>query len=217
MIFPCIYTDARVLLAWMSQWKCYEGHEIFWRKWRMPKIEFILSSMSTWKVPVQMKSHQNLIPSERIFFFLSCCENLVSFLLPFFVFFFLSKRYHFIYSFDVFVHLDLHTIWSYMKTIHRMLLPNGKCFLSTSNLLAPLGWERFSTQDKYTVGGFYFTTPDAMRVRVFVACYWLLLLVVDCCCWLFGCFVASLSSRSIWLTFVFLSLVICAPWQNIIF
>lgn len=58
-----------------------------------------------------------------------------------------------------------------MKTIHRMLLPNGKCFLSTSNLLAPLGWERFSTQDKYTVGGFYFTTPDAMRVRVFVACY----------------------------------------------
>ena len=141
-----------------------------------------------------------------LLFFLSCCEILVSFLLPFFVFFFLSKRYHFIYSFDVFVHLDLHTIWSYMKTIHRMLLPNGKCFLSTSNLLAPLGWERFSTQDKYTVGGFYFTTPDAMRVRVFVACYWLLLLVVDCCCWLFGCFVASLSSRSIWLTFVFLSL-----------
>ena len=76
-----------------------------------------------------------------------------------------------------------------MKTIHRMLLPNGKCFLSTSNLLAPLGWERFSTQDKYTVGGFYFTTPDAMRVRVFVVC-------VCCCCLLLtvvvGCLVVLL-------------------------
>ena len=96
-----------------------------------------------------------------------------------------------------------------MKTIHRMLLPNGKCFLSTSNLLAPLGWERFSTQDKYTVGGFYFTTPDAMRVRVCVACC-----CCCCCClllvaaaapapascflfFLVGCFVAPLSSLAL--------------------
>tara|TARA_B100000780_G_C21042815_1_gene418508 strand:- start:189 stop:1100 length:912 start_codon:yes stop_codon:yes gene_type:complete len=74
-----------------------------------------------------------------------------------------NETYDFIYSFDVFVHLDLHTIWGYLQTIHRMLKTNGKVFLSTSNVLAPLGWDRFSKQSKYTVGGFYFVSPDMVK------------------------------------------------------
>jgi SAM-dependent methyltransferase len=74
-----------------------------------------------------------------------------------------NATYDFIYSFDVFVHLDLHTIWGYMKTMHRMLKDGGKIFLSTSNILAPLGWQRFAKQTKYTVGGFYFISPDIAK------------------------------------------------------
>ena len=74
-----------------------------------------------------------------------------------------NNTYDLIYSFDVFVHLDLHTIWGYMKTMHRMLKPGGKIFLSTSNILAPLGWARFAKQQKYTVGGFYFISPDIAK------------------------------------------------------
>jgi len=74
-----------------------------------------------------------------------------------------DATYDFIYSFDVFVHLDLHTIWGYMKRIWSMLKPNGKVFLSTSNILAPLGWKRFAKQSKYTVGGCYFISPEMCR------------------------------------------------------
>ena len=47
--------------------------------------------------------------------------------------------------------------------MHRMLKPGGKIFLSTSNILAPLGWARFAKQQKYTVGGFYFISPDIAK------------------------------------------------------
>lgn len=68
-----------------------------------------------------------------------------------------------VYSFDVFVHLDLHTIWQYFCAVHRMLRPGGLAFVSTANILAPLGWERFQRQRKYSVGGFYFLSPDVAR------------------------------------------------------
>ncbi|CAK0869135.1 unnamed protein product [Prorocentrum cordatum] len=68
-----------------------------------------------------------------------------------------------VYSFDVFVHLDLHTIWQYFCAIHRMLQPGGLAFVSTANIIAPLGWERFQRQRKYSVGGFYFLSPDIAR------------------------------------------------------
>ena len=40
---------------------------------------------------------------------------------------------------------------------------DGKAFVSTANLLTPLGWDRFQKQSKYTVGGFYFITPDIVQ------------------------------------------------------
>ena len=70
--------------------------------------------------------------------------------------------FDFIISFDVFVHIDLHTQFLYFQQIRKILKRDGLAFVSTANVLSPLGWERFSKQSKFTVGGFYFTTPDAV-------------------------------------------------------
>jgi 2-polyprenyl-3-methyl-5-hydroxy-6-metoxy-1,4-benzoquinol methylase len=45
--------------------------------------------------------------------------------------------FDFVYSFDVFVHLDLHMIWQYIQQIHKILKPGGKAFISTANLSSP--------------------------------------------------------------------------------
>jgi len=71
--------------------------------------------------------------------------------------------YDFLYVFDVFVHFDLHTMWRYFEEMHRMLKPEGVAFISTANLLTPGGWTRFSRQSKFTVGGFYFVSPEIVR------------------------------------------------------
>lgn len=71
-----------------------------------------------------------------------------------------TGRFDFVYSFDVFVHLDLHTIWKYLNDIRRVLKTGGKAFIHVSNLTAPAGWERFAVQDDYSVEGFYFISPQ---------------------------------------------------------
>jgi SAM-dependent methyltransferase len=78
----------------------------------------------------------------------------------------LSDRLDFVYSFDVFVHLDLHTQWRYYQEIARVLKPGGRAFLHTTNLNAPGGWERFSSQATYTLDGHYFITPEVVRTLV---------------------------------------------------
>jgi SAM-dependent methyltransferase len=78
----------------------------------------------------------------------------------------LTGKLDFVYSFDVFVHLDLHTIWKYLQEIDRVLKPGGRAFLHTSNLTAPGGWARFSSQDKYTLDGHYFVTPEVVKTLV---------------------------------------------------
>lgn len=69
-----------------------------------------------------------------------------------------------IYSFDVFVHLDLHTIWKYFEEITRALRPGGHVFLHVSNLRAPGGWEEFTSQEAYSVVGHYFILPDTIAL-----------------------------------------------------
>ena len=78
----------------------------------------------------------------------------------------LTGRLDFVYSFDVFVHLDLHTQWKYIQEIARVLKPGGRAFLHTANLTAPAGWERFASQDHYTLDGHYFVTPEVVRTLV---------------------------------------------------
>lgn len=78
----------------------------------------------------------------------------------------LAGRFDFLYSFDVFVHLDLHVQWRYLQAIAAALKPSGKGFLHTANLTAPTGWERFADQGQYRVEGFYFMTPEAVRTLI---------------------------------------------------
>lgn len=75
-----------------------------------------------------------------------------------------TEKFDFIYSFDVFVHLDLHNMWSYFKEINRVLKCKGKAFLHTSNLGAPGGWDRFSKQDAYSVEGHYYISPEIIYI-----------------------------------------------------
>lgn len=75
----------------------------------------------------------------------------------------LAGSFDFLYSFDVFVHLDLHVQWRYFAEFARMLRPGGRAFVHTANLTSDAGWERFAAQEVYRVEGFYFTTPESVR------------------------------------------------------
>lgn len=70
----------------------------------------------------------------------------------------------FAYSFDVFVHLDIHTMWKYFREIFRVLKPGGHAFLHTSNLASPGGWEHFSSQSTYNVSNHYFICPQIIDI-----------------------------------------------------
>ena len=74
------------------------------------------------------------------------------------------ESFDFVYSFDVFVHLDLHTIWSYFKEIKKIINKDGLIFLHTTNLKAPNGWERFEKQDEYRITGHYFISPEIIKI-----------------------------------------------------
>ena len=74
------------------------------------------------------------------------------------------EQFDFLYSFDVFPHLDLHTHWQYFQEIHRCLKSKGKAFIHTSNLLAPDGWKRFAVQKEFAVEGHYFVSPDIIKI-----------------------------------------------------
>lgn len=76
----------------------------------------------------------------------------------------LVGRFDFIYSFDVFVHLDLHTMWRYFEELPVILKAGGKAFIHTTNLGAPDGWKRFTAQRSYSVEGHYFISPEIVAI-----------------------------------------------------
>lgn len=75
----------------------------------------------------------------------------------------ISAGADFIYSFDVFVHLDVHTMWRYVRQIGFALRPGGVAFLHTTNLVTDGGWRRFSSQHEFTLEGHYFITPEVVK------------------------------------------------------
>jgi SAM-dependent methyltransferase len=75
-----------------------------------------------------------------------------------------SGYFDFIYSFDVFVHLDLHTMWKYFTEIHNALKAGGKAFIHTTNLKSPGGWERFASQEDYDPQYHYFISPEIVDI-----------------------------------------------------
>lgn len=78
----------------------------------------------------------------------------------------LDGHFDFVYSFDVFVHLDLHVQWRYLQDFGRVLRPGGRALVHTANLDTQAGWERFVLQDRYRVEGFYFMVPAAVRTLI---------------------------------------------------
>jgi SAM-dependent methyltransferase len=78
----------------------------------------------------------------------------------------LTDHFDLLYSFDVFVHLDLHTIWRYLKEVEAALRPGGHAFLHTTNLTAPGGWKSFASQERYRPESHYFISPEIVRTMV---------------------------------------------------
>jgi len=77
-----------------------------------------------------------------------------------------DNHYDFIYAFDVFPHCDLHTIWKYLNEFKRCLKVGGRAIVHTANLNTEQGWQRFSKQQKYSEGGFYFVTNDIVNLLI---------------------------------------------------
>ena len=69
-----------------------------------------------------------------------------------------------VFSFDVFVHLDLHTMWRLIQEISSSLNAGGVVVLHTSNLLTREGWKRFSRQSEYELASFFFVTPEVVKL-----------------------------------------------------
>ena len=76
----------------------------------------------------------------------------------------LKEKFDFVYSFDVFVHLDLHMMWKYFNEIRHILKVDGKAFLHTTNLKAPDGWKHFASQKHYSVQHHYFISPEIIQI-----------------------------------------------------
>lgn len=76
----------------------------------------------------------------------------------------IKTKFDFVYSFDVFVHMDLHAIFKYFRQIRQILNTNGKVFLHTSNLKTVNGWEKFNSQEYYSPEDFYFISPEIIEI-----------------------------------------------------
>jgi SAM-dependent methyltransferase len=74
----------------------------------------------------------------------------------------LENRFGLAYAFDVFVHLDLHTQYRYLRQLNAMLETGGRAIVHTANLRAPGGWARFASQPVPSIRGFYFVTPETV-------------------------------------------------------
>jgi SAM-dependent methyltransferase len=71
-------------------------------------------------------------------------------------------RFDFFYSFDVFVHLDLHTMWRYLRQMVAATETGGYVFVHPANLTTERGWDRFARQPEFTIRGHYFVCPQLM-------------------------------------------------------
>jgi cyclopropane fatty-acyl-phospholipid synthase-like methyltransferase len=77
-----------------------------------------------------------------------------------------KQQFDFVYAFDVFVHFDLHMMWTYLQEIRRVLKKGGRAFLHTSNLQSPAGWDSFAQQESYSVVRHFFVSPDMVDTLV---------------------------------------------------
>ena len=80
-----------------------------------------------------------------------------------------GEAFDFVFSFDVFVHLDTEDIFCYLSEIKRMLKPHGVAAIHFANLLSPVGWDKFVKEaprnraEKKQIGRFNFVTPQIIE------------------------------------------------------
>ncbi|MBD2212503.1 methyltransferase domain-containing protein [Calothrix sp. FACHB-156] len=76
-----------------------------------------------------------------------------------------TEKFDFVYSFDVFVHLDLQSIWKYLNSIYQVLNVGGKAFIHTTNITTLKGWERFAAEANGEIL-YYPTSPEAIKLLI---------------------------------------------------
>ncbi|MDZ7961168.1 MAG: class I SAM-dependent methyltransferase [Aulosira sp. DedQUE10] len=76
-----------------------------------------------------------------------------------------TEKFDFVYSFDVFVHLDLQSIWKYLNSIFQILKDGGKAFIHTTNITTPNGWARFAAEANGEIL-YYPTSPEAIKLLI---------------------------------------------------
>lgn len=65
---------------------------------------------------------------------------------------FRDATFDYVFSFDVFVHIEMEDVYSYLREIHRVLKPSGRGLLHFANLNSPEGWEHFITDVPHNLG-----------------------------------------------------------------
>lgn len=58
-----------------------------------------------------------------------------------------GKQVDFCYCFDVFVHVDIHTVFRTLKQVRQVLKPGGLMMMSVANFCSEKGFQRFAKQD----------------------------------------------------------------------
>lgn len=64
-----------------------------------------------------------------------------------------ETSFDFVFSYDVFVHIDMEDVYSYLQEIRRVLKESGKGLLHFANLLSPDGWKKFVSELPSNKGG----------------------------------------------------------------
>ncbi|MBW4574225.1 MAG: class I SAM-dependent methyltransferase [Aphanothece sp. CMT-3BRIN-NPC111] len=72
-------------------------------------------------------------------------------------------KFDFVYSFDVFVHFDLISIWHSLNEIYKILRCNGRALIHTTNITIPIGGKRFEVQKNDGERLYFQTSPEAIK------------------------------------------------------
>lgn len=75
-----------------------------------------------------------------------------------------KSSFDFIFSFDVFLHFDLYTIYNYLKNIHSCLKPSSHTFIHTANLSTESGWKTFLKHENLDHCKHNFITPETFKI-----------------------------------------------------
>lgn len=77
-----------------------------------------------------------------------------------------ALKFDFVYSFDVFVHCDIHTFYQTLLCVKAVLKPRACFFVTVANLCSQMGFDRFKKQKNFKVAGFYCKPFSSHSIRL---------------------------------------------------